>query len=66
MTRTFADFNDYWMSNVRSVPLGPLIATLTEQDRATLEGRVLARLKADAQGRITASARAHAVKGRRR
>jgi hypothetical protein len=37
---------------------------MTSADRQTLSDRLRARLGADAQGRITLSARANAIKGR--
>ena len=64
--RTFADFDDFWTTNLKSPALGPVVAAMTSADRETLENRVRATLAADADGRITCAARAHAVKGRRR
>jgi hypothetical protein len=45
--------------------LAPTIAAMSSRDVETLKSRVRARLPADSHGRITSSARAHAVKGRR-
>jgi ubiquinone/menaquinone biosynthesis C-methylase UbiE len=65
VTRSFADFSDFWATNVKSAMLAPTIAAMSSRDVETLKSRVRARLPADSQGRITSGARAHAVKGRR-
>ena len=62
--RTFASFDDYW-ATIRGGPsLAPKLASMSAADLAQLRERMRARLPADAAGRITYSARAHAVKGR--
>ena len=64
--RTFADFDDFWMTKVTEAPTvgpGPTIAAMTSGDVETLKSRVRARLPADTEGRITYGARAHAIKG---
>lgn len=61
--RTFASFDDFWMTNVKSPTLRPLIASMASDEVETLKNRVRARLPADAEGRITYGARAHAIKG---
>jgi len=63
--RTFADFDDFWTTNLKSPALGPTIAAMKPEDVETLMSRVRARLKVDADGRITCGARAHAIRGRR-
>ena len=63
--RTFANFDDFWMTNLKSPVLRPTVAAMKAGDVETLISRVRARLPADADGRITCSARAHAIKGRR-
>jgi SAM-dependent methyltransferase len=63
VSRTFKDFEEFWTSNL-SGNTGPMVAALPPADGAALKARVRARLPADAQGRVTASARANAVKGR--
>jgi hypothetical protein len=63
--RTFASFDDFWMTNLKSPVLRPTVAAMKSVDVETLISRVRARLPADADGRITYSARAHAVRGRR-
>jgi SAM-dependent methyltransferase len=63
--RTFANFDDFWMTNLKSPALRPTVAAMKSGDVETLISRVRARLPADADGRITYGARAHAVRGRR-
>ena len=62
--RTFADFADYWATILGGASVGPGLAALASGDLALLRARMRARLPADATGRVTCSARAHAVKGR--
>jgi hypothetical protein len=62
--RTFADFDDYWTTIHGGPSVGTQLAALAPDDSARLCARMRARLPADATGRITYSARAHAVKGR--
>jgi SAM-dependent methyltransferase len=62
--RTFASFDDYWATILGGPSLAPKLATMSAADLAQLRDRMRARLPADAAGRITYSARAHAVKGR--
>ena len=63
--RTFADFDDFWTTNMKAPTLGPTVAAMAPGDVETLKSRVRASLSADAGGRITCDARAHAIKGRR-
>jgi SAM-dependent methyltransferase len=62
--RAFADFDDYWSTIFGSPSVGPKLAAMTSEDLTLLEDRMRARLSADADGRITCSAWANAVKGR--
>ena len=62
--RTFADFDDFWTTNLKSSSVGPTVAALSPGDAEMLKTRVGARLPADAGGRITCGARANAIKGR--
>ena len=62
--RTFADFDDYWATIHGGPSVGPQLAAMASEELALLKGRMRARLPADADGRITYSARANAVKGR--
>lgn len=61
--RTFTDFDEFWMTQLKFPSVGPVVATMTAGDVETLKGRVRAALPADAVGRITYGARAHAIKG---
>lgn len=61
--RTFADFDELWMANLKAPSLGPTVAAMESADVETLKRRVRARLPADPEGRITYVARAHAIKG---
>jgi SAM-dependent methyltransferase len=63
--RSFADFNDYWMTSMKSPSLGPTIAAMATADREMLKDRLRALLPADPEGRITCGARANAIKGRK-
>lgn len=62
--RTFADFDDYWLSMVVSSPTG-VVGKLSEAERAELKRRLQARLPASASGEITVHASATAIKGRK-
>ena len=62
--RTFADFDDFWTIGVSSPSARPTIAAMASNDIELLKARVRARLPGNAEGRITYSARANAVKGR--
>ena len=61
--RTFADFDDFWRTSLKSPSIGATIAAMASGDVETLKSRVRARLAAGADGRITSSARAHAIRG---
>jgi SAM-dependent methyltransferase len=62
--RTFADFDHFWTTSVTASSIASAVNTMTLGDVDTLKDRVRLRLPADAEGRITYDARAHAVKGR--
>jgi len=62
--RTFADFDDYWLSMVVSSPAG-VAAKLSDAQREELKRRLQARLPASATGAITVHASATAIKGRK-
>ncbi|WOH70821.1 methyltransferase domain-containing protein [Bradyrhizobium sp. NDS-1] len=63
--RNFADFDEFWAVQTKSPTTAPVIAAMPAADVAELMRRVKARLPADADGRITTSARAHAISGRK-
>jgi hypothetical protein len=56
--------DDYWTTILIGPNVGPKAAAMASEDLALLKARVLARLPADAMGRVTYSARANAIKGR--
>ena len=61
--RTFADFDDFWATNLKGSSVGPTVAAMAFGDAEMLKTRVRARLPADTGGRITYGARANAIKG---
>jgi ubiquinone/menaquinone biosynthesis C-methylase UbiE len=61
--RTYASFDEFWEINAKSPSMSGIIAAMTPGDLETLKSQVRARLPEDAAGRITYSARAHAVRG---
>jgi ubiquinone/menaquinone biosynthesis C-methylase UbiE len=63
--RTFASFEDFWEISMKAPTLGATVAAMTPGDVKGLKERVLARLPADKDGRITYAARANAIAGRR-
>ncbi len=64
VTRTFADFADFWAVSVSSPSGSTMLATLAPDEIERLQERLRIRLPADAAGRITYGAYANAVKGR--
>ena len=62
--RSFASFDDFWATCMKSPSLGPMMAALPMRDLETLKSRVRVRLPVDSAGRITHGARANAIKGR--
>jgi len=63
--RSFADFDDFWGASTAMGTLAPVLDPMSPADLAAFQERVRARLPAaDAAGRISYPARAHAVKGR--
>ncbi len=62
--RTFANFDDYWLSMIVSSPSG-LVGKLSETELAELKRRLEARLPASASGEITFHASSTAIKGRK-
>lgn len=61
--RTFTDFDDLWMINLKSATVGPAIAAMDPADADKLKERVRKSLPADTERRVTYSARANAIKG---
>jgi ubiquinone/menaquinone biosynthesis C-methylase UbiE len=62
--RTFVDFDEFWSINLNAPSIKPTVASMERADIETLKRRARARLSEDSNGRITHSARAHAIKGR--
>jgi SAM-dependent methyltransferase len=65
VTRTFDNFDEFWGINAKSPTIAPTLAAATPGSVEALKSRLRAHLPTDSRGRITCSARAHAVKGRR-
>lgn len=64
VTRTFADFEDFWTTSLLAASMAQTIAAMASADVDLLKSRVRARLPADEAGRIVCMARANAIKGR--
>lgn len=64
--RTFANFDDYWTTILGAPSAAATLAKMSPADLARLQSRMRQLLPADADGSITYSARANAVKGRHR
>ncbi len=62
--RTFDSFEDYWSTILLGPSVQPTLATLSAQQFDQMKAMLRERLTPDAQGRITWSATANAVKGR--
>jgi SAM-dependent methyltransferase len=63
--RTFADFNDLWETLTLGPGIAPTIAALPSADVETMKEGLRRRMTANAQGQITYSGVANAVKGRK-
>ena len=62
--RSFPNFDAFWQATTSIPTIGPNILAMAPPDAEKLKARLRTRLPADAAGRITYSARAHAIKGR--
>jgi ubiquinone/menaquinone biosynthesis C-methylase UbiE len=62
--RTFDDFHEFASIGLTTPSIGPIVRALPADDVEKLKARLRDRLPVDANGRITYSARANAVKGR--
>ena len=65
VTRSFPDFDAFWTTSLKSPTLGRELKGLDAGTADDLRQRVRARLDADPSGRITCTARANAIRGRR-
>jgi SAM-dependent methyltransferase len=64
VTRSFADFETFWAVAQGGPRLAPRLAAMAPNDAASLQERLRLRLAPGADGRISYSATANAVKGR--
>lgn len=64
VSRTFADFDDYWATVLGGPAFGAILKAMSPADQDRLKARLRARLPAGSDGRIAYGARANAVKGR--
>ena len=62
--RTFADFDEFASIGLTTPSIGPIVRAMLPSDVDKLKARLRDQLPTDADGRITYSARANAVKGR--
>jgi len=62
--RTFATFEDYWMTSTITGGVRPTLDAMPAAELDKLKSRVRARMPTDAHGRVTWRARANAVKAR--
>jgi ubiquinone/menaquinone biosynthesis C-methylase UbiE len=62
--RTFDDFDDWWTTSFKSPSTGATLASLPPGDLARLRARMQAIMPAAANGTITTTARANAIRGR--
>jgi ubiquinone/menaquinone biosynthesis C-methylase UbiE len=65
VARTYDDFEDFWETTLLQPSVGPPVAAMPSDDGVKLKSRVRERLTPDAQGKITFSARANAIKGQK-
>jgi ubiquinone/menaquinone biosynthesis C-methylase UbiE len=62
--RIYADFETLWTITLSGPRLAGVSQSMSEEQRDTLKAKVRAKLLPDADGRITATARANAIMGR--
>lgn len=62
--RTFQDFDEFASIGLNTPSIGPIVRAMSPSDVDKLKARLRDQLPTDADGRITYSARANAVKGR--
>ena len=62
--RTFDDFDDWWATSLRSPSTGATLAAMAPGDAERLRARMRTILPARPDGRIVATARANAIRGR--
>lgn len=64
VSRTFADFEDFWITNTMGAALAEALASMAPADVARLKEGVRARVPAGPDGKIVRLAQANAIKGR--
>jgi ubiquinone/menaquinone biosynthesis C-methylase UbiE len=64
VSRTFADFEDFWATNLLGASIAAMVAAMPSDEVERLKARVRTTMPTDTEGRITCMARANAVKGR--
>ena len=64
VVRSFTDFDEFWTISAMAANIRSVIAAMSSGDAERLKAGVRARVLADADGRITFTGRANAVKGR--
>ncbi len=64
VSRSFADFDDFWGASTAMGSIRPALAAMTPDGLAQFKARVRARLTEDASGAVSWRARANAIKGR--
>lgn len=65
VSRTFADFDDFWTTSLMGAAFAPIVAAMVPGDAELLKARVRKHLPSDIGGRITHVARANAIMGRK-
>ena len=63
VTRTYADFEEFWTINLGGANLASVLKAKPAADVARLKERLRARLPGDASGQVTSASGANAVKG---
>jgi SAM-dependent methyltransferase len=63
VTRTFADFDEFWTTSIGGSSLVSIISSMPADDAARLRQRARALFPADSDGRVTNSGWVNAVKG---
>ena len=64
VSRTFADFEDFWTTNLLGASIEAVVAAIPSNDVERLKARVRTTMPTDTGGRITYMSRANALKGR--
>jgi hypothetical protein len=65
VTRDFDSFDDFWATNLLQPNIGKPVATMTQIAQDQLKSRVRSRLSIASHGRVSCSATANAITGRK-